>query len=194
MRLVHRRRGEEALIGRHQRQPEPVGQRNQPRLDGTFQLQAMPVQFHRHPRAKGVLHPLQQPRRLRLTALPQQARDPARVCRRSAGTTPPPARPQPRNPAAAPPDRRVRNPAEDSRCKFASPASVCASSHHRIAQPPGARERDLAANDRLHPGRRAVAGKLERTEQIARVGDRHSGHLCVACQGRDLVGVLSHLR
>ncbi len=78
----------------------------------------------------------------------------------------------------------VRNPAEDRRCRLASPASVCASS---TTGAPIARERDLAPDDRLHAAPGAVLRELQRAEQIGGVGDGHRRHAGLARQRGDLL-------
>ena len=58
--LIHFRLGEETLIGGHQRQAEPIRQCDQSRFDGTFNRQAMAMQFHPDAVGKGSHQPFQQ--------------------------------------------------------------------------------------------------------------------------------------
>ncbi len=191
VRLVHRRGGEEALVGGHQRQPGGVRERDQPGLDGALQRQAVPVQLHDGAVVERLGEGAQQRRRLGLARLGQQPGQRAAgaagqqeqaLCVVQHGT-----------------QRKLRvrriggGEAERGQAlQVGQPGGVLRQQHDRVrghARLVGADQADLAADDRLHALARAGLAELQRAEQVGRVGDGDGGHPGIPRQGGDLVSL-----
>ncbi len=192
VRLVHRRAGEIAVVGGHERQPGGVGQRDQPGFHRPARRVAMAVQLDRDPVGERLGQRGEQPLRLRFLAFGEQAGE------RPAGAAGQQDQPLGMGGEGGERDLRLQprlglqEAARGQGLQIGEPGRGLRQQHQRVGrQARGLRtgERDLAADDRLDPLGGAGLAELQRAEQVGGVGDGDRGHPRLARERRDLVGL-----
>ena len=191
MRLVHLGRGEEALVGRDQRQPARVGQRDQPRLDRALDRAARAGAV---PSRRGPETPPPSARSSRSAS----ACCPSASSRAIGPRVPPVSRSSPSacassvsSETAASARIGVQEAERGQALQIGEPGRVLRQQHHRV----GRQARVVAARASAiwqpmigcTPLRRAGLAELQRAEQVAGVGDRHRRHRRLARERGDLV-------
>ena len=197
VRLEHRRRGEEAVVGGDQRQARGIGERDQAGLDGVLQRLAVAMQLHHAAIGERLGEAGEQRLGLGFLPLGQQPGD------RAVGAAG--QQDQPGRVRGEHIERKLRlqpgfgfqEAARGQALEVGQPGRVLRQQHQRIGRQAGrvragrvgAGQGDLAADDRLDALGRAGLAELQGAEQVAGVGDGDRGHRRLARQGGDLVGL-----